>query len=66
VAELLSQYADQTVDGKRMVVRNGYLPERRIQTGLGEVPVKVPKSVQPKIKAALHEIWMAETAVHQF
>jgi putative transposase len=22
---------------------------------------KVPKSVQPKIKAALHEIWMAET-----
>ena len=22
---------------------------------------KVPKSVQPKVKAALHEIWMAET-----
>ena len=39
VAELLIQYADQTVNGKRAVVRNGYLPERSIQTGLGEVPV---------------------------
>ena len=44
VAELLIQYADQTVNGKRAVVRNGYLPERSIQTGLGEVPVKVPRS----------------------
>ena len=43
VAELLIQYADQTVNGKRAVARNGYLPERSIQTGLGEVPVKVPK-----------------------
>ena len=43
VAELLIQYADQTVNGKRAVVRNGYLPERSIQTGLGEVPVKVPQ-----------------------
>ncbi len=43
VAELLIQYADQTVNGKRAVVRNGYLPERSIQTGLGEVPVKAPK-----------------------
>ena len=43
VAELLIQYAGQTVNGKRAVVRNGHLPERSIQTGLGEVPVKVPK-----------------------
>ena len=43
MAELLIQYADQTVNGKRAVVRNGHLPERSIQTGLGEVPVKVPK-----------------------
>ena len=43
VAELLAQYAGQTVDGKRAVVRNGYLPERTLQTGLGDVPVKVPK-----------------------
>lgn len=43
VAELLGQHIGQTVDGKRAVVRNGYLPERSIQTGLGDVPVKVPK-----------------------
>ena len=40
VAELLAQYAGQTVDGKRAVVRNGYLPERTLQTGLGDVPVQ--------------------------
>jgi len=43
VAELLAQHAGLTVGGKRAVVRNGYLPERTIQTGLGDVPVKVPK-----------------------
>lgn len=29
--------------GHRAVVRNGYLPERAIQTGIGAVSVKVPK-----------------------
>jgi transposase-like protein len=29
--------------GKRMVTRNGYLPERTIQTGLGDIPVKAPR-----------------------
>jgi transposase-like protein len=29
--------------GRRLVVRNGYLPERQIQTGVGEVPVKRPR-----------------------
>jgi putative transposase len=43
VAELLSEYQDVTVDGKQAVVRNGHLPERTVQTGIGEVPVKVPK-----------------------
>ena len=31
------------LDGRQAVVRNGYLPERTIQTGLGDVEVKVPK-----------------------
>lgn len=43
VAELLSQYSGLKVDGKQAVVRNGYLPERTVQTGLGDIPVKVPK-----------------------
>jgi len=32
-----------TEDGKAGLVRNGYLPERTIQTGLGDIAVKVPK-----------------------
>ena len=31
------------LDGRQAVVRNGYLPERTVQTGLGDVEVKVPK-----------------------
>lgn len=30
-------------DGRSAVVRNGYLPGRTIQTGLGDVEVRVPK-----------------------
>ena len=30
-------------DGRKAVVRNGYLPERSIQTGIGDVDIKVPK-----------------------
>ncbi|MBA2657992.1 MAG: IS256 family transposase [Nitrosospira sp.] len=33
----------QTADDKTAVVRNGYLPGRSIQTGLGDIEVKVPK-----------------------
>jgi len=41
---LLAEYADhQTEDGRRAVVRNGYLPARTVQTGIGDVEVQVPK-----------------------
>jgi putative transposase len=30
-------------DGRRQVVRNGYMPERSILTGLGEIPVRKPR-----------------------
>ena len=33
----------ETAEGKSAVVRNGYLPKRSIQTGLGDIEVKVPK-----------------------
>jgi transposase-like protein len=40
----LAQYADKRLEGgQRAVVRNGYQPERPLQTGIGPVPVKVPK-----------------------
>lgn len=40
---LLAQYSTLEINGKKAVVRNGHLPERTIQTGLGDIPVKVPK-----------------------
>ncbi len=44
LVELLDQHRSLTTeDGKTAVVRNGYLPERTIQTGLGDIPVKLPK-----------------------
>ncbi len=44
LATFLEQYADKTLeDGRKAVVRNGYLPERTIQTGVGDVTVKIPK-----------------------
>lgn len=43
VSELLGRYRHRTAEGKQVVVRNGHLPERTIQTGLGDIPVKVPK-----------------------
>ena len=44
LAEFLDAYADQRLgDGRHAVVRNGYLPERTVQTGIGAVEVRVPK-----------------------
>ena len=43
LALLLEQYQDDKVEGVQRVVRNGYQPERTIQTGLGDILVKVPK-----------------------
>jgi putative transposase len=44
VAEVIAQYeALKDEHGRQRVVRNGYLPERSIQTGIGEVPVRAPR-----------------------
>lgn len=43
VAAFLNDHATTDATGRREVVRNGYLPEREILTGIGAVPVKVPK-----------------------
>lgn len=44
LTEFLEPYTDRlTSDGKAVVVRNGYLPEREILTGIGPVTVKIPK-----------------------
>src|SRR3990172_2832352 len=44
VDEFLVQHADRRdADGKRSVVRNGYLPSREILTGAGPLDVKQPR-----------------------
>ena len=44
LATFLGAHADQTDPaGRRRLVRHGHLPERDIQTGIGAVPVKVPR-----------------------
>jgi len=41
---MLLQYSEsRTADGKMAVVRNGYLPERELQTGIGPVTIQIPK-----------------------
>jgi hypothetical protein len=45
VAKAIAQYAELKDEqgGRRMVVRNGYLLEHSIQTGIGEVAVRAPR-----------------------
>lgn len=45
ISDYLCRYKDERLaDGKQAVVRNGYLPERTVQTGIGAVEVKIPKT----------------------
>ena len=44
LAALLERYDNvKTLDGRRSVIRNGYLPEREVVTAIGPITVKVPK-----------------------
>ncbi|MGB1092580.1 MAG: IS256 family transposase [Oceanobacter sp.] len=44
LSEFMQQFSGRTLsDGRVAVVRNGHLPEREIQTGIGPVTVKIPK-----------------------
>jgi len=41
---LLEAHSGETISGGRMrLVRHGHLPEREVMTGIGSVPVKVPR-----------------------
>lgn len=54
LAALLEQYTNRKApDGRQAVVRNGYLPERSVQTGVGDVEVQVPK-VRDRSGSGIH------------
>lgn len=40
---LLKLKSEKLADNRLRVVKNGYLPERQIQTGIGDIAVKVPR-----------------------
>jgi transposase-like protein len=45
VETFINQYRDLKNDlNHQRVVRNGYLPERDVQTGIGPIPIKVPRA----------------------
>lgn len=43
-AFMAQHQAERTATGQRAIVRNGYLPERTVQTGVGNLPIKVPRT----------------------
>ena len=56
-----NQYADLKDElGRQRIVRNGYLPEREIQSGIGPVPVKVPRA-RDRHGAGLERIHFSST-----
>lgn len=45
IDEFISEYSElRCKDGAQRITKNGHLPRREIQTGIGPVPVKVPRS----------------------
>ena len=44
VQEFIDAFGElRTEGGQRSVIRNGYLPERSVQTGIGPIPLKQPR-----------------------
>jgi putative transposase len=41
---LQSHEHEELGDGRKRIVRHGHLPERKVITGIGAIPVKVPRS----------------------
>ncbi len=64
----LEQFSDRLLaDGKSAVVRNGFLPKRPIQTGIGPVTVKIPKvrsrdGAPVTFRSALVPLYVRKTA----
>lgn len=51
VQEFLERYRDvKAADGLRMVVRNGFMPERSVLTGLGPIAVRQPRVDDRKLR----------------
>ena len=57
VGEYISTHGDRRNEhGRRLVVRNGYLPKRSIQTGLGPIEVHQPRVNDKRVNEHGHRI----------
>lgn len=68
-SNFLSECSELLSDGKRCVVRNGYLPGRQIMTGIGQVDVQIPRvrdrgdnKEKQKFRSSLIPPYMRRTA----
>ncbi len=53
VANYIAAHAhERDAAGRRLVVRNGHLPARDLQTGLGAIPVKQPRVHDQRVDSA--------------
>lgn len=53
VGDYIDRFKDlKDASGKRLVVRNGSMPEREIQTPLGQIPVKQPRVDDRRVDAS--------------
>jgi putative transposase len=60
VAAYIEQHADRRdADGHRLVVRNGHMPVRKIQTGVGPVTVRQPRVNDQRVDEAGQRIRFA-------
>lgn len=58
----IEQYSDLLDDdGKKRVTRNGYLPERDLQTGIGPVTVRAPRACDRKGENGRNKIKFSST-----
>lgn len=63
VSDLIVRHGDLVDEqGRQRVVRNGFLPEREIQTGIGAVPVRVPR-VRDRARSSKERIRFASNIV---
>ncbi|BCT67384.1 IS256 family transposase ISCysp27 [Nitrosospira sp. NRS527] len=62
VTEFLERYRfDMDEAGQARMVRNGYLPERTIQTGLGEVGIEAPR-----VRDRASKIWFTSAILPSY
>ena len=62
VEEIIEAHrADRTADNRRLVRRNGYLPERTIQTGVGHIRIQQPRVRGKVFSSAILPPYMRRT-----